>query len=172
MPKMLCLENGRDQGPNQSEVLWGENDLDQPWISRWAAPAEGWLPTSPSCHGQHQHRLHMGSLWSHLIYFCLLIQHYQVTVTFPPILFYSGLDMKFKGIFHPIIISPIRVPELFKVTQRSEGMCVLVLQLNLISVSFIGNTYFNKQKVFLIVLVVTLYIRCPLLCTYNNKKKS
>lgn len=72
------------------------------------------------------------------------------------VLFYSGLDMKFKGIFHPIIISPIRVPELFKVTQRSEGMCVLVLQLNLISVSFIGNTYINEQKVFLIVLVVTL----------------
>ncbi|KAK7136891.1 hypothetical protein R3I93_017070 [Phoxinus phoxinus] len=35
-----------------------------------------------------------------------------------------GLDMKFKGIFHPVIISPTRVPELFKVTQRSDGVCV------------------------------------------------
>lgn len=35
-----------------------------------------------------------------------------------------GLDMKFKGIFHPVIISPTRVPELFKVTQKSEGVCV------------------------------------------------
>ncbi|XP_056303800.1 aldehyde oxidase 6 [Danio aesculapii] len=35
-----------------------------------------------------------------------------------------GLDMKFKGIFHPIIISPTRVPELFKVNHRSEGVCV------------------------------------------------
>ncbi|XP_077082323.1 aldehyde oxidase 6 isoform X2 [Siphateles boraxobius] len=35
-----------------------------------------------------------------------------------------GLDMKFKGIFHPVLISPTRVPELFKVTQRSEGVCV------------------------------------------------
>lgn len=87
----LCLENGRDQGPNQSEVLRGENYLDQPWISRWVAPAEGWLPTSPSRHGQHQHRLHIGKLWSHLMYFCLLIQHYQVTLTFLPILFYSFL---------------------------------------------------------------------------------
>ncbi|KAL1251495.1 hypothetical protein QQF64_019291 [Cirrhinus molitorella] len=35
-----------------------------------------------------------------------------------------GLDMKFKGIFYPVIISPTRVPELFKVTQKSEGVCV------------------------------------------------
>ncbi|KTF73553.1 hypothetical protein cypCar_00043759, partial [Cyprinus carpio] len=31
-----------------------------------------------------------------------------------------GLDMKFKGIFHPVIISPTQVPELFKVTQKPE----------------------------------------------------
>ncbi|TRZ04440.1 hypothetical protein DNTS_025932, partial [Danionella cerebrum] len=35
-----------------------------------------------------------------------------------------GLDMKFKGIFHPIIISPTRVAELFEVTPRSEGVCI------------------------------------------------
>uniref|UniRef100_A0A9J7XLU4 Aldehyde oxidase 6 n=1 Tax=Cyprinus carpio carpio TaxID=630221 RepID=A0A9J7XLU4_CYPCA len=35
-----------------------------------------------------------------------------------------GLDMKFKGIFHPVIISPTQVPELFKVTQKPEGVCV------------------------------------------------
>ncbi|KAK2906843.1 hypothetical protein Q8A67_005828 [Cirrhinus molitorella] len=35
-----------------------------------------------------------------------------------------GLDMKFKGIFHPVLISPTRVPELFKVTQKPEGVCV------------------------------------------------
>ncbi|XP_051979767.1 aldehyde oxidase 6 [Xyrauchen texanus] len=35
-----------------------------------------------------------------------------------------GLDIKFKGIFHPIIISPTRVPELFKVSQKPEGVCV------------------------------------------------
>ncbi len=36
--------------------------------------------------------------------------------------------MKFKGIFHPVIISPTRVPELFKVTQKSEGMCVFAYE--------------------------------------------
>ncbi|XP_016295765.1 aldehyde oxidase 1-like [Sinocyclocheilus anshuiensis] len=39
-----------------------------------------------------------------------------------------GLDMKFKGIFHPVIISPTQVPELFKVTQKPEGMCVFAYE--------------------------------------------
>ncbi|KAI7791254.1 aldehyde oxidase 6 [Triplophysa rosa] len=35
-----------------------------------------------------------------------------------------GLDMKFKGVFHPVLISPTRVLELFKVTEKPEGVCV------------------------------------------------
>lgn len=29
--------------------------------------------------------------------------------------------MKFKGVFHPVLISPTRVLELFKVTEKPEG---------------------------------------------------
>ncbi|XP_065100704.1 aldehyde oxidase 3-like [Paramisgurnus dabryanus] len=35
-----------------------------------------------------------------------------------------GLDIKFKGIFHPVLVSPTRVHELFRVTQKPEGVCV------------------------------------------------
>uniref|UniRef100_A0A4W4EHS8 FAD-binding PCMH-type domain-containing protein n=1 Tax=Electrophorus electricus TaxID=8005 RepID=A0A4W4EHS8_ELEEL len=35
-----------------------------------------------------------------------------------------GLDIKFKGVLHPIIISPTRVRELFGVEQRPEGVCI------------------------------------------------
>lgn len=36
----------------------------------------------------------------------------------------SGLDIKFKGAIHPIIISPTRVTELFEVAHKPEGRCV------------------------------------------------
>ncbi|XP_076865614.1 aldehyde oxidase 6 isoform X2 [Brachyhypopomus gauderio] len=35
-----------------------------------------------------------------------------------------GLDIKFKGVLHPIIISPTRVGELFEVNQKPEGLCI------------------------------------------------
>ncbi|XP_036401086.1 aldehyde oxidase 6 [Megalops cyprinoides] len=35
-----------------------------------------------------------------------------------------GPDIKFKGILHPVIISPIRVRELSEVTQTSRGVCI------------------------------------------------
>ncbi|KAL7834119.1 hypothetical protein AOLI_G00290790 [Acnodon oligacanthus] len=35
-----------------------------------------------------------------------------------------GLDIKFKGVVHPIIISAFRVRELFEVTEKPEGVCV------------------------------------------------
>ncbi|KAM6945841.1 aldehyde oxidase 1-like [Aplochiton taeniatus] len=35
-----------------------------------------------------------------------------------------GPDMKFKGILHPVIISPTRVEDLFEVTQTAEGVWV------------------------------------------------
>ncbi|KAL7831548.1 hypothetical protein SRHO_G00310510 [Serrasalmus rhombeus] len=35
-----------------------------------------------------------------------------------------GLDIKFKGVVHPIIISGFRVRELFEVTEKPEGVCV------------------------------------------------
>uniref|UniRef100_A0AAR2L5Q6 FAD-binding PCMH-type domain-containing protein n=1 Tax=Pygocentrus nattereri TaxID=42514 RepID=A0AAR2L5Q6_PYGNA len=35
-----------------------------------------------------------------------------------------GLDIKFKGVVHPIIISGFRVRELFEVTEKPEGVCI------------------------------------------------
>ncbi|XP_036417928.1 aldehyde oxidase 3-like [Colossoma macropomum] len=35
-----------------------------------------------------------------------------------------GLDIKFKGVVHPIIISAFRVRELFEVTEKPEGVCI------------------------------------------------
>ncbi|XP_066514384.1 aldehyde oxidase 6 [Hoplias malabaricus] len=35
-----------------------------------------------------------------------------------------GLDIKFKGIVHPIILSASRVEELFKVTHKPDGVCI------------------------------------------------
>uniref|UniRef100_A0A4W5P359 xanthine dehydrogenase n=1 Tax=Hucho hucho TaxID=62062 RepID=A0A4W5P359_9TELE len=35
-----------------------------------------------------------------------------------------GPDIKFKGAWHPIIISPTRVQELFKVTKTPQGVCI------------------------------------------------
>uniref|UniRef100_A0AAR2LBM3 FAD-binding PCMH-type domain-containing protein n=1 Tax=Pygocentrus nattereri TaxID=42514 RepID=A0AAR2LBM3_PYGNA len=35
-----------------------------------------------------------------------------------------GLDIKFKGVIHPIIISGFRVRELFEVTEKPEGVCI------------------------------------------------
>lgn len=60
---LLCVcmrvEIGRDTGASHSEVHRRENDVDLSWISGRAASAESRLPTSPSCHGKHQHRLRL-----------------------------------------------------------------------------------------------------------------
>lgn len=51
----IYVEIGRDTGANHSEVHWRENDVVLSWISGRTASAESRLPTSPYCHGKHQH---------------------------------------------------------------------------------------------------------------------
>ncbi|KAM4627029.1 aldehyde oxidase 1-like [Discoglossus pictus] len=35
-----------------------------------------------------------------------------------------GLEMKFEGVFHPVIISPVRIPELFAVSSSNQGITI------------------------------------------------
>lgn len=44
------------------------------------------------------------------------MQNMMVSLLFP-----EGPDMKFKGVLHPLIISPIRVKELFEVSEGPDG---------------------------------------------------
>lgn len=44
-----------------------------------------------------------------------------VPVTLVSSLCVLGPDVKFKGVFHPLVISPTRVTELFEVTQTPDG---------------------------------------------------
>lgn len=45
----------------------------------------------------------------------------QFNKTLLSLLCVEGPDMKFKGVLHPLIISPARVKELFEVTQTPQG---------------------------------------------------
>lgn len=51
------------------------------------------------------------------IYYC----HSQTSLTELSVLCVEGPDIKFKGVLHPLIISPTRVMELFEVTQTPQG---------------------------------------------------